>query len=225
MKKRANTASRFYPFPVKLTRKDLEDLAALIRETAPEPARIRVETEDYELENLEELFTLPEEAISSIRIYSLPEASIVVNIDERGSLILRQDSSALLDAAFDKICSTIRRGKRRFLNASRKYFLAILTHLPFWVIFFSQRADTSLRSNLLLNITMYASLAIALLWATLNAAARTRNQFNKIMLKDEAGRRTFWKRNRDQIIVGLIVALLTAIVSIPAGIAIGRLTR
>lgn len=203
MRKLRKSRDEYLP-PVKLFVDDVESVIEVMSKASSEPT-FNIRTEEYELDHARELSELNREYISELHV-KLLEPSICLDI---------QSDEVRLHATEDTVTT---RGVLEELNdflRSRKVWLSV--HDP--ITLFAIQALVITAAVLALIGSFMKTYDIlyggfGLLAVTLLCLAQSSRRGSVIVLKRHTEQESFWRRNRDQITVGIISAIVGGMITL-----------
>lgn len=207
MKKRDKSIAKHYP-PIKLYLDDLEEIEEALKKASDS---ISFETEEYEFDSIEELKT----HYKTAQLYELEVSTrspyVSLDLDRKSAFVYAASSEANSAGAFYRLEQII---SRRLLKPRWIYSLPlvlVLTSIGTFVQYhFSNR------------INYYVSLSIAILlmiWGIFACYVALRRH-SVIVLIHRNSEEPFFQRNKDNLTLAIISALLGAILGV-AGTLIG----
>jgi len=198
--------------PVKLYLDDIKKILSILKEESFSNIEIETTNNQYSEDEIDSI--QPSESLSQISSYNPFYINISFYSGYGGAVrIFAKVDTALAYGVINKIEFLLKSRRRRVFSiatniwfASLFPFLGILTTF----IFLLQERNTI---NLIISLSLLiGTLLIFLVLMSLDSGKLCRK--NIINLKKKKEQLNFWKRNEDQIISGIIVAIITSFLSV-----------
>jgi len=189
--------SEAYP-QVKLYLDDVEEIVKILKEISNE---IEIKTEEYAFSDVSELTKTYAEDFTNLEIGSRNPYINIAFRRYRLSVYASEQTLAIL-GAIQKIKDLLRKRKRSWIL--RRYYLVILIDTTLTLIL--ARGVTSWFSVAPLPIDLLNGIVVVLNFSLIWKSYKIPHSL--IIPQRRLERISFWKRNRDQILVGIICAIL-----------------
>ena len=209
MKKKSQNFSQDYKMPY-LFREDLEDIENIIKDLSPR--EFKFGTTDFEYKTIQEI---PEDTVIrdfNIQIY---DPYISLYFSKNSARIYAGDDDIKTLGVIKKITDIIKKRERKLLwQLSRlsNFVAPILLWLPFLLLIFFDK-ETIKSNKVLFVVSTVIICVIAIAWFIISYRA-TLKKFSVVEFSYKKNRFSFLTRNKDQIIVGIIVAIATFVLTI-----------
>ncbi len=197
--------------PLVLYLDDIQELCEFLKVIAKRP--VIIETCNYKLNTLEELSKLKEEKTNSIT-FKCDEPFFSIELHKSGGFIFISKTK-IEDVEAEGIVASI----EKILLPHRKSFVFSTVSNSYLGSLLLGASTTQLvigkigkSNNLILYLFALALFIISVFWTILGFRLSIK-RYNTVFLKLRKESASFWKRNKDQIIVGVVTAVITAIVS------------
>lgn len=202
--------------PVKLYLDDIEKIVEILREVS---TTIKIETDEYSIEDVKELASLDKERVTELNIQSAePYLNLRIGPQKSWLNIAKDEPSSR--GTFEKIKEVLFLRRRKALGFLDKWSITFpLTWLlGFATVEFMIKAIRG--GGTLFIIGSIISPLILLFYLLLASYFWSHGSFI-IILRRRSQEQSFIKRNKDRIIVGVLLALVSGAI----GLIIGRLTK
>lgn len=211
MKKKTQSFKQDFKMP-HLYREDLEEIEAVMKIISPR--LYKLETKDFEYTSIQDI---PKDAltVSNFHIQTL-DPYISIDFENFSSRIYSNDEDDIKTlGAIHKITGIIEKRERRSLWRSSKLstFLAPVVILsPFLLMEFYSKEI--IKSNAVLFVILISvALIMGTVWFVIGYRATLKN-YSVIEFTCKKNIPNFFARNKDQIIVGIIVAIMTVVLTV-----------
>lgn len=213
MKKKTQYFRQDFKMP-HLFREDLEKLEDIIKELSPQ--EYKFETKDFEYKTIQEI-TKDVEVINEINDFHIQTYNPYVSLDfnNNSAYIYSSDDDIKTIGVIKKITDIISKRERKLLwQLSRlSSFLApALIWFPFLLMIFLSK-ETIKSNKILFVIATLILYIVAIVWWIIGYNAHFK-KFSVIELEYKKNKSNFFIINKDRIIVGIIVAIVTVILTI-----------
>lgn len=206
MKRKSKTVTATLMQPTELFLEDVEQIYSTISETADS---VSIENDDYEFESINDLQEIKSSSLTNLKFIGYqnewPQFFLFINPN---SIYIRiyNDEMHLLGTA-SKVKEIISVRQRRFppsrVTLVFLWVIAVVTSLVGLVIKFATQNHNEIVYTLIATTWIINILLVVLV----------KIPKNKINLTYSKNMPSFWKRNLDKIITGVITSLLTLIIS------------
>jgi len=209
MKKKVQNFDKELKMP-HLLRDDLENIEAIIKELSPSDCKI--ETEEYEYSSIQEIPSdLKAVNEFNLRIYS-PYLSL--NLYKSGAFISSDSGDFKLMGAVKKIMDIISKRERKYLwyfSSLSSWMAPILFVIPFYLIVYLDEEIIKSNKGLFLS-TFFVSLLAIIWW--ISGFIFSLKRFSLIEFVYRKNKSNFFIRNKDQIIVNILVVVFTVLLTL-----------
>lgn len=194
--------------PVVLYLDDLEKIVEILKELSD---RIRIFTDEYELDSLDELQKIGQETLNTLIIevggskVSFPDISL--NFKPDGISFRVDEDTASTTGVLEKT--------KEFLNGHKRklYFLAMLFYwfcfipIGLSIGFLLGSPFTFIRALIVFAIVLFSLICLRWSYEAVN------KKWSVIHLKRRVDSPSFWKRNKDKITIAIITIIFTTILN------------
>ena len=193
------------------TRMYLDDVQAIYNILKNNCSSVRIETDKYEISDIVKLKDISVNEIHTISFKCRDPYIIIDLLPHGGRLYIEEDSTINrgILSQIEDILSKCERKIIRLLNSLPAYLVVgMLLGVAFPIIFkFTERW---------LSVTLSISLLVILILLLVKSYRLSLRQHSTIILSERRARASFIKRNKDQIIVGLIIATVSVALTVLA---------
>ena len=204
--------------PLKIEFNDIKKIFEVLSEVSKD---YEIKTNETQFDNLEELTTISDDVIYDLNLIS-HSPFVSVQFKKNGSTHLYIEKNTLeLRGALEKINNILKPKQVKLYNCCAKLAKVLkvifcITAIP---ILFLLNSKTPNKITII-SVFIYFGLLISfvIFWASYGTYVE--NRYNRIYLHGKKD--TFWKRNKDSIIVGIITTIVSGIVSFIAGYFVGK---
>lgn len=194
--------------PLKIDFKDIEKIFAILSEVSND---YEIKNNDTQYDDLEELSKIEDEIIYDLDLIThSPYISVHFRKKDSAHLYIEKDTNEL-HGVLDKIYNILKPKQVKLYNFCTKLakvlkFIFCITAIP--IIFILNSKEPNKIS--IISVFFYFGLLISfvIFWASYGTFVEKR--YNRIYLHGKKD--TFWKRNKDSIIVGIIMAFVSGII-------------
>ena len=200
--------SKHYP-PILLWLGDLEEIESTFKSWA---SSVKFKTTDTEYDAVSELAAdIKEDNIFDLEIVcSSPYASVDLQHWSSALLYVTASENPANAGVFHSIDAILKRGARKFQSPLIQSGLLLACFaIPFGIV----------RITGMQWVGWFAPV-LTTIWSVVFFGARLAH-YNIIRLQHRGGSKSFWKRNKDQIITTLLTTLITASISVGVGYFLG----
>jgi hypothetical protein len=226
---------------VGLVRVCLDDVQAIVNVLAAVRPKVYIDADGYVADSVEDLERIRTRFINNLVLSTQPlearngglvwehdhepgdpdydHAFLGLALRKRDSVLITIDPDIKLDGATARILTLLRERRRatgRILRTSSRRAAMLILAL-FGVSLASAASFAGAANNLWLTYSLLAIVYCVVIWMALVG-----NRDTIIIPRWERDAPTFWTRNRDQIIIGLLFTLLGAIIGIFATSILGK---
>lgn len=208
--------------PIELTFSDIEKICNIFSE---ENILYRLKTETIEFENFQELQNHSEDIISNLEIYSSePYISIELKKHTPARLYIAEDRP-LSRGILEKIKGILsaKQIKAYTVVSVFEKTLRMLFYISLLVLFSLFIFNIFKLKTLLAMFLLITSFYVVLGFFSASYTTYIESCYSKIYLHKK--KESFWKRKKDEIIIVIISALVSGIISFIAGYAVAILTK
>lgn len=194
--------------PTKLFLEDLELIFSILQETMD---KVEVENDDFEFDNIQDLSQIKADSLIRLKFFGYKNNMIQIFIyicPKYISIILKKDDPILI--------GTIEKIKEIFGARKRNFFLSPKTVLVFSIIGLVISVSY-LGSQLFLEVKSFFFIPLIGMISSVLSLFFLYFSKNQIILSYSKNAPSFWKRNQDKIIIGIITSFLTLLLSFVLG--------
>ncbi len=202
MRKKIQDFSQDFKMP-HLFREDLESIENIIKSLSP---KYELETKDFEYNSVQEI----SKDIDPVNNFHIKMFDPYVSIDfsKNDACIYTSDDDVKTIGVVKKITDIILKRERKCLY----YFSSLSTYLPSILFFLTFLGKEVIKSNKILFLANFV-LLFAVAWWIFGFYVRLYN-FSVVEFAYRKNKSNFFDRNKDQIIVGIIVAIATVFLTL-----------
>lgn len=210
MEKRKKSIFEKLP-PARLFLDDINEIVGIFKEISND---VEIETEDYKLEDVSEMRNLNSDYINELMITS-HQPYLTLRFEPYKAYFHSSEDTLIVRGALEKIRKIFSTKPNRLLNFYNNYIIKIIYNLlPIISGGMLGYGFISISENKNYYIFIYTGILLLLITlATSWQRASLRNKYSVIYLFNEKDRKSFWKRNQDSIISGIIGSLFVAIMA------------
>jgi len=221
MEKRPRPLEKLFG-PVKLYLGDLRACIELFQQL-PQTGKIKIGLGDYNLTSLSELTTLGRKETDTIDIWYLnysPDMSVNLSVTPSNSFLRCNDDSPVLQGIFSKVENIILTHRRKWKWIETLFGLATAMTTPAFI---------SIILGLIYKLWWfpyfgYFLLALWILSGLLLLITSTLRK-SKVYFIERDEHPSFWLRNKDRILVGIMTSVISILIGIAATLIVQRVTR
>lgn len=209
MKKKTQSTSEDFKMP-HLFREDLEEIENILKEISPR--EYKLESQNFEYTNIKEI---PKDldAINEFHIQAYPPY-ISIDFNTNGARIYAGDDDIKTMGGIKKIADIISKRERKHLwHLSRlaNWFAPILIWIPVYLVMFVD--EETVKPNKILIFSSVLLSLIGIIWFIVGFRLKLYN-FSLIEFTYKKEKLNFFMRNRDRIIVGIIIAIVSVLLTL-----------
>jgi hypothetical protein len=215
MKKKSRSLARRFG-PVRIYKNDIEGIVEILEKfhddgESREP-KIDISIGDYELSSIDELSEVKEKPIREMALeYKLynPFVCIDLDISEESSRLYCSEDSATYLGVYTEIEKLLlsKRRKWEWISHVTWFLSAIATSAAIFVVY------GQINNSPFMSYMGYSFGGLLLIFGLLSFFTRSIRK-SEIILVDRYEQTTFWERNRDKLLVGLIIGSISFILGI-----------
>lgn len=202
------TKSRFESLPpIKLYLDDIEKIVDILRELSSE---IKIETEEYALKDVNEFASLNKEKLAELRIRSL-EPHLSLDLGPRHVWLDIAEDIPSSRGTFEKIKEVLLSRRRKFAGFAGNLEGGLIVSLILGFATISMGLKAIEGGGALFSIGAVIMLLISLVFGRWYFRVISKES-SLIILKRRNQQQSFFQRNKDRIIVGIILALASGFI-------------
>lgn len=209
MKKRPQNFSQDFKMP-HLFREDLEDIENIIKDLSPR--EFKFETKDFEYNSIQEI----SKDFMVVNDFHVQTQSPYISIDFRGSSarIYSGDDDIKTIGVVKKIADIISKRERVFLWYLSNSAPFIVPALFFsFILLLASTVHKEVKPSVVWYIIVSTAFLLSGLWGVIGIRSTLKN-FSLIEFVYRKNKPSFFLRNKDQIIVGIIVAIISVVATL-----------
>lgn len=190
--------------PVKLYYNDLVELVNILKEVNPD---IRIETDSYTLDNIEELLGMDDELITVLKM-SINDPYFSIDFEPDYASIYASDDTFILRGLFEKVKKILMDKRRKlFFLYQNSFFPGLMTGLSMLPL-----AAGIEENNIYLIISGFILLITSIIFWKKTHTIRF-SKYSMIYLSKSIEFPSFWKRRKDDIFLAVISAVIGALLT------------
>jgi len=178
---------------------DLEEIINILKEASE---KIDINTEDFQIESMEEFGELDKEDLNILRVETF-NPWIVLDIQPRESYIYAGEDTLITRGVLDKIKSIFRRRRYKFSWLASEFISKISSPLIILLLFDYLILDK--KAIFMILVIIFSSLSIVNTIFIFSLK-------NRITLAKKSDKKSFWRRKKDDIILAIISALIGSVI-------------
>jgi len=193
-----------------LFREDLEKLEAIIKELSPR--EYRFETKDFECKVIQEI---PQDA-ERLNDFHIQTHNPYISLDfnKNSAYIYSSDNTIKIMGAIKKIIDVVAKRERKFLwylSNLATWLAPIFLWTPLYLTMFLEKE--TIKPNKILILASISIALLAFIWWIAGYRISLHN-FSVVEFRYRKDKLNFLTRNKDQIIIGVIVTIFTVLATL-----------
>jgi len=208
MKKKPHNLSQHYKMP-HMFRDDLEYIESIIKSQSP--TEYKLESKDYEYKSIKEI---PQDEIINNFHIQVYDPYLSLDFKENSANIYASDDNIKITGVVKKISDIISKRERKllwYLSTSSTWFAPGIFLIAIQLLTKISEKGININRNWI--IIIYLILILLVIWWIIGFNSSIK-KFSVIEFSYRKNKSNFFIRNKDQIIVGTIVAVITVFLTL-----------
>jgi len=190
--------------PVKLFLNDVEEIVSILREVS---ATVDIRTDEYSMESVEELKKLDVDCIHELTI-QCREPYVSLELDRYRIWLYIAEDTPVSRGLFEKVKEVLVRRRRRLARILRN---PSLIWVPLGLLIYPIVIGLRLSNWSLLALGLFLLISICI-WGRWAWVARF-ERYSTIVLRRQSEHKSFWERNKDQLLLSVISAIIGGVIT------------